>query len=614
MNTASLLYYEFGPFRLSVNDRLLMRGEQVVHLTPKLIDMLIVLVDNAGHVVTKDVLMSTLWPDTFVEESSLTQNVSLLRRVLAGNGDLKNCIETIPKRGYRFTADVREITSSNHNPLPSPAIVNATRQSGHVRKYVFAIFLALLSTLALYWFVLRKPDDLVMPNSIAVLPFKTIGSAPENDVIGLGIADAVILRLTQLNRTTVLPTSSVFKYTQNDRNPLAIGRDLGVDVVLDGTVQRDGDRVRVSAVLIRLRDGKTVWSEKFDDRYSDVFALQDAISSKLAKTLVPQIEHHPPVHLTESSEAYEAYLMGLYFWNRRTRENLPKAITYLEDAVRKDPNFAKAHALLGDAYFLSSQSPYLALPESEASPKASASVLRALQLDDTLAEAHMTHAGIVFMDGKYDDADKEFRRAIDLNPNYAATHLRYGYFLLIRSELDQALAAMKRAVELDPVSPTSRAALAYVQFMARDFDGAMAEVKKAIELQPDNVVARVNLAALYTHKRMFDEAEVELKKLDQENPFVLRELAYLYAMAGRIDEARLLIEEIKKSKNVNELGTYDFAVMYAAVGDKDSAFEYLRKASPSHSLMSMLRFDPQLDSARTDPRFAELINRPVARR
>lgn len=308
--------YEFGPFLLNVDERFLFKNREVVPLRPKVIDTLVVLVENSGHVVSKEGLIQSLWPDTFVEESSLTQNISLLRRALSENANGQRYIETIPKRGYRFLAHVQEAavapgelvipeTSStevlieehllhdSQEPVSAreSAVIAAkgTRRKIGKSYLVMVTVSVLLLSAALYWFhknrVAEKEE--FVPKTIAVLPFTTIGSEAENELMGLGMADVVILKLARFNRSRVLPTSSIFKYTKRDKDVNEIGHDLGVDAVLDGTIQRDGDRVRVTLRLIRLNDGATVWSEKFDRPYSGVFALQDFVSEAVASGLLP---------------------------------------------------------------------------------------------------------------------------------------------------------------------------------------------------------------------------------------------------------------------------------------------------------------------------------------
>jgi len=635
-------YYEFGPFRLSVTDRLLLKGDEVIPLTPKLIDTLFLLTENSGHVLTKPVMMESLWPDSYVEQSSLTQNVSLLRRVLAENGSGEQYIETIPKRGYRFVAEVREICSTDgtngHNPewerlglsrnqdlpeeadvpdhssIPFQPIISPIVGSRKTIALFVGVLLLAIGT-ALYWLHLRRADVSFPPKSIAVLPFKIIGPQTESDLMGLGLADAVIQKLSRLDRTTVLPTSSVFKYTNREQDVLSIGRALGVDAVVDGTVQRDGERVRVTAVLIRTHNGKTVWSETFDDRATNLFALQDAVSAQVMTALMPNIQDKPTARsarLTENREAYEAYLTGVYFWNFRTQTNLPKAIDYLAKAVSKDEKFSRAHAMLADAYYLAYQDGYNFLSRSEALEKAKSSVTRALELDDAIAEAHTAKAGIAYAEMRYDEAEKEFHRALELNPNYAPAHARYGFYLFSDSKLDQAVSEMRSAVELDPVSPLSHVGLGWVLFMSRDFDGSIEQFQKALELQPANDGARLNLVEVYIQKRMFKEAQSELEKVEYtERLPVKRTYAYLYAASGRPDESKRALSEIENSNASVGIRPYDYAMLYGALGEKDIAFDALQKVPAVRYVQALLRFDPQLDTLRVDERFTAIVRRPL---
>ncbi len=427
MSRQPLRLYEFGPFRLNVTERLLQRSDAEIPLTPKVIDTLVVLVENSGHILGKDELMRELWPDSFVEESSLTQNISLLRKALSENGNAQQYIETIPKRGYRFVARVRPIVPSETELFiqerTSTQIVIEEEQSdsgphaaiaetasryipysayGKKLRYGLAAMLLLIFAVPVFYYFAgrnRASGELLNAKSIAVLPFKTVGTGNDADVLGLGMADAIILRLSHDSQRTVLPTSSIFKYASNDSDALSAGRALGVDAVLAGTLQRDGDRVRVTAQLITLDDGKTVWSGKFEQDYGSVFTLQDSIAEKLSVALQPEIANgnRTPLakHATENREAYQAYLMGLYFWTRRTKSNLSKAIDYFEEAVSKDPNFALAFAQLADCYYLSYQVPYSLFMSDEALNRADTAATRALQLDDLVPEAHMVKAGVL---------------------------------------------------------------------------------------------------------------------------------------------------------------------------------------------------------------------------
>lgn len=623
----ALHYYEFGPFKLNVTERLLQCGGELVPLTPKVFDTLLVLVENNGHIVEKSELMQQLWPDSFVEESSLTQNISLLRRALAHSGVEDGYIETIPKRGYRFVADVRErdeLTNSaapdrddSHVSQPSfPSAEMAVVQTNGNRKtnsYI-AAFSGCLALGALftfvYWVRHKNKSENFTPRSVAVLPFKTIGTDKETELLGLGMADTLIIKLSKLDQLTVLPTSSVFRFTNHQQDAVSIGRDLGVEAVLDGTVQRDGDWVRVSAQLIRLSDGKTVWSGKFDERYKSIFTLQDSISEQLSTSLRPQVTQSTTAHATENTEAYQAYLTGIYFWNRRTKENLPKAIEHLEKAVQLDPNFAQARAILADCYYLTAEDEYGNASVEEAIERASVAVSKALELNDSLAEAHTVKAGIKLAERNMDEAGREFQRALELNPNYAAGHVRYAYYLFFMLKLDEAVAHMRRAQQLDPVSPITNGALAGMLFNAHDFDGCIEYSKRALELEPGSFGARLNLGEAYAQKRMFNEAHEAFDKAKDTNPaYVYWEKAYAYGLAGRRDDALRSIAEAEK-QNPNQLKIhFNYAQVYAAMGEKDKAFAEMNQMAMGRMRMAAIKYDPAFDPIRGDARFAEYMRK-----
>jgi DNA-binding winged helix-turn-helix (wHTH) protein/TolB-like protein/Flp pilus assembly protein TadD len=641
MNQRPLSFYEFGAFRINVTERLLQRGNELVPLSPKVFDTLLILVENHGHVVEKKELMQLLWPDTFVEESSLTQNISLLRRALTGTESDRQYVETIPKRGYRFIGDVSHTEESsaqtsdsgNSSVHPSDSVsLGDTRRFSlpenkqledetrlrfrRINIYVAAVALVVLvGALITLGYRLRNRAALsegMAGRPIAVLPFKTIGSDSENELLGLGMADALIIRLSRLEELSVLPTSSIFRFTNREKDALAIGRDLGVEGVLDGTIQRQGDLVRVTAQLIRVSDGKTLWSMKYDERQSSIFALQDSISDQLAVSLIPEISATKRKTLwikpTDNTEAYQAYLLGMHFWNRRTKEHLVKAIEYLEQAVQKDPNFAQAHAILGDCYFLSGLEEYRSMPMEEAHKRAEASASRALELDDTIAEAHTVKAGIHLTRRQPEEAGREFRRAIDLKPTYAVAHLRYGYFLMWNLRIDEGLMHMRRAQQVDPVSPVANAALGSLLLTARNFDESIKYSQRALELEPKMVGARLNLGDAYLGKGRFAEGIQELEKVPADDEYSIATRAYAYAVAGRREEALRAFAELQKLSGTTG-APYNYARIYGALGEKDKAFEWLEKIDLTRVIIAWLKYDSQLDVLRSDPRFADFLKR-----
>jgi len=634
MEQQQLRYYEFGPFRLNVAERLLLRRNEVMSLTPKLIDTLVVLVENNGHVVTKQTLMETLWPDSFVEESSLTQNISLLRKALSASEGGQQYIETISKRGYRFVAGVHEFVGADNEVLSHERtdtrivieehfLSDSAAASAHLTNLTPLRFVRRRTTLLVLtgcvlltaavgaYLAVRKssPQTSFASKSIAVLPFKTIGIDTDPNLMSLGMADSLIIRLSHLDQGSVLPTSSVFKYAAREKDAQSIGRDLGVEAILDGTVQREGDRVRVSAQFLRVSDGKTIWSGTFDERYESLFALQDSISDRMAAALAPAADRTRDLattSLTKDAGAYKAYINGLYFWNRRNPDNLPRAIQYLEEAVKTDSNFALARVFLADSYQLTSSRE----PSSRAELKAKAEeqITRALELNESLAEAHTVKAGLLLADMDYDGADRHFRRALALNPSYALAHLRYGYFLFWNSRLQEALDQMKLAQDLDPVSPVSNTALAYVLVMARQPDEAINSLKKAIELQPELNAAHYNLGQTYVQQRRFQEAESEFNKLKDSYPLWFNQgRIYEQAAAGhRLEASRALSALLQKERA--QITYYDLAVLYGALGDKDAAFRCIKNVRHDRSTTALIKYDPQLDPLRDDPRFAEYLS------
>lgn len=633
--------YAFGPFVLSGTERVLRRGDELVSLTPKVVETLFVLVQNRGNVLTKNYLMETLWPDAFVEESSLAQNISLLRKAL-GNGQADQVyIETLSKRGYRFVAEVQEIplraegmqSDASQPPLndeavgiPTSAITSEpmsppyngrslTRWMSWKNLAAIACLIAVSITTLYWWRLAARKQESIALKSVAVLPFKTVGSESETELWGLGMADSVILKLAGLEQVTVLPTSSVFKYMTSDKNVLAIGRELGVDAVLDGTVQRTADQVRVTAQLITVKDGKTIWSGKIDEKSNNVFCLQDTVSELLAEELRLQVlkraRKSQSKPITRDPEAYQSYLAGLDLWHRRSAETLPKAIEHFQHAVEKDPSFALAHALLADCYYVNRNSQQ----DSNVSmiSKAEASAIRAIELDEALAEGHTVLAGVLANKDDGDGATREYKRALALDPNYATAHLRYSYFLLAVLDLEGAVREAKRSQELDPNSPLTNATLGFMLMTDRRYEESVAYYNRSLELNPNAIPSRVNLGLAHLHCGRYDEAIAQFSSVAELDPVVSKmNLAFANAKVGRKEEARKLVGQLIASLPNDQATNYALITIYAALGDHDKAFAILRKSSFDRMQKALLKFDPDLDSLRAEPEFEVLINQRYA--
>jgi DNA-binding winged helix-turn-helix (wHTH) protein/TolB-like protein/Flp pilus assembly protein TadD len=669
MSKKAACLYEFGPFRLDVSEHRLLRNQEVVPLSPKVFETLLVLVEHSGHVLEKDKLMRTLWPDSFVEESSLMQNISLLRKAL-GEGGEQQFIETVPKHGYRFVAPVKVLEVNNNgsateelvltqqtetavviedeehdeeaaddkqhlsNELPietHPALSESQvdhkgYKLSHLGGAAF-LLLAILIGGVYFWRAktFERKDTLGISvegraRSLAVLPFKPLGSESNDEYLGLGVADALIIKLSNFDQFSVRPTSSVIKYAGHEYDAQSVGKELGVETVLGGTLQRAGERVRVTVTLLSIRDGKMLWSAKFDERFTDIFALQDSISERVANVLQLQLAQGKQSQLnkrfTENAEAYRYYTMGLYFWNKRTKEGLRKAIDYFQKAIETDPNYALAYAMLADTYHLTLYYDYDILPPMEALSKAEDLVVRALELDDTLAEAHATMGSVRNYKKDFAGARQSYKRAIELNPNSIVAHYRYAFALLAMLELKEAIREMQSAQELDPVSPTINTTLAACFTYTGQYDEAIRYSKMALEIDPQFGWARANLGEAYEWKTMYEEASTEYRKLTEQQGFQLYGklgLASVNARLGRPLEAQRLLAEVENQFKSDEAFTelpFQIALIHSELGENDEAFVWLERAIKSRRARRFdLRYSHQLNALKNDPRYEQILRR-----
>lgn len=594
--------YEFGPYRLDVRERILLLEGRSVAVTPKALDTLIMLVRNQGKVVSKEELLHTVWPGTFVEEGILAQNIMTLRKALRN----PEWIETVPKRGYRFTMKVSA-------PAPAEVPPIAPVRSRVPQLWFFAALAAMVTVtvvLAARW---ERPKARV--RTLAVLPFLSIGEQPAH--MGLGLADVLINRLGMLSELAVRPTSAVRKFADGaEPDPLAAGRELGVDAVLEGNIQREGDRVRVTVRLLRVSDGTSLWSEKFDQPYRDLFTLEDAIGGEVANGLMldltaPQRERLRRRY-TENAEAWQAYLRGRYLWSRRTPEAYHKAIVEFEEAARIDPNYALAYAGLADAYALLGSNPNQDVPRAQAMEKARAAALKSIALDADLAEAHTALAFILMhYDWKCADAEKEFQRALSLNPSYATAHQWRAVNLLVTGHAEEGLQELKRAQALDPASLIIMADTVEMDIFTGRLQDAVAQGKRALDIDPSFSLAQEYLSWAYTGQHLFTEAAAVLGRDSQViDPLHLDALAYVYAMEGRRDAARTLLRGLVERARQEQGLEFMVASSYAALGDAEGMVPWMEKAfSERTGALLLLHLHPKFAPVRDDPRYKAFVSR-----
>jgi TolB-like protein/Tfp pilus assembly protein PilF len=590
MSKPTQMLYEFGPFRLDVAERRLSRNGEPVSLAPKVFDTLLALVENFGRLVEKNELISRLWPDTFVEEVTLARNISVLRKALGESSTERRYVETVPKAGYRFVANVTQIGAGEGSVLVR------RRTSSRV-------------------VVEEETDAAPALQSIAVLPFRLLAGTAGDEYLGPGLADALITRLSKIRRIRVRPTSAVLGYTGLTPDPVAAGQKLGVDSVLEGSIQSLDERVRVTVQLVSTQDGASLWAGKFDEKFTDIFAVEDSISEQVAAALMLRLTGEERKLLkrryTHSTEAYQLYLRGRYFWYKRTEQGMRKGIDYFNQAIEEDPAYAAAYDGLSDSYTMLAIRGIISPKEGFA--KAKAAARRALEIDDTLGEAHASLAHVRLHDFDWPGLEDVFKRAIEMNPTHAIAYHWYAEYLGAMKRFDEAILMVKQALQLEPLSPVISLTLAGAYDQARRPDEAIAELRKGLELDPNHSSLRAELAEAYAQKGMYEEAIDEMQRavsLSGRSTERLAGLAQVYAAAGKRDRALEILGELNQLPKDRYVSPYCVAMAYAALDENDKAFAYLEEAYEERNPnLIELNTEPAFDRLRQDRRYEELVQR-----
>jgi DNA-binding winged helix-turn-helix (wHTH) protein/TolB-like protein len=618
-------FYEFGPFRLDIVERLLLRASEPVPLTPKSLDLLLVLVERHGHVVEKQELMQTVWPDTFVEETNLTKNIFLLRQALGEASEGEKYIETIPKRGYRFVAPVREVRDASETEpanLPSDT-ATATTTGTRARWYslmaswwlLAGLLGVLLAVAAMATYTRHSVERINEIKSLAVLPFQPLGEQNRNEILEVGLADSLITKLSKIKQLTLRPTSAVLKYAGSEQDPVAIGRTLQVDAVLESRFQQAGDRLKINSQLVRVEDGKVIWSFQSTDLSVDILNLQEKVSESLARDLRFNLTSEEQKLLTrrytDNAEVYQLYLNGRAEPPKGAREATEKAIDYFQQALAREPNYAPAYSGLADCYYRLVV--LFGSPPRSVWPKAKYAAERAIAIDDTLAEAHAS-LGSVLLSYEWDfvGAKREFERAIELDPKYSPAHKRYADYLTVVGHHEEAIREARLACELDPTSFARRNALGFLLYQAGQYEQAIETADQAHELGQHIIGQGYRYNAL-----------VELRRYEEAVEFGLKQEASVGTPQDRIDELRVAfqtggirgfwkkeIEQLTKVPRQTSEILRELAYDYAFLGDKDKAFASLEKmVAERDGYLMWLQVDPRWDSLRSDPRFQDLLRR-----
>jgi len=610
MDGAQTQIYEFEEFRLDAAKRLLTRAEgEQIPLTPKVIDTLLYLVRNSGKVIGKDELMREIWTDSVVEENNLNQNISILRRVFGEKPGEQRFIVTVAGHGYRFVPVVRPLTNVDSETEERIAHVPERMLSG--RRSLFPIaavsLLALAAAGAYFWFATRAAPDAHV-KTIAILPFKPLVLENRNEALEVGLADSVISKLSGSEEIVVRPLSAIRRYNSLEQDSMTAARELGVESVLDGTIQTWGDRIRISAKLLRASDGMQLWAGQFDEKFDDIFVVQDAISEKVAAAL--KIRLSGKKHSTESIEAYQLYMKGRYNLAKGTPADLMASIPFFEQAIEIDPRYALAYTGLSHAYGVLGLAGDTTIRDVVS--KAREAEKKALEMDDTLGEAHNTRCmGAFWYDWDWESAERACLRAIEIDPNNSDFHGNYAMVLSNTGRHSEALAEARRSRELNPLNLTQNAFEGQFLLHAGRVDEALIQLRKMSELEPNFWMPHMIAASAYIEKGLFKEAIDESRKeyeLSGGNVYPLA--AYARAKSGEPEAARSALKDLLGRSKTNDASSYNIALLYNSLGEDQAALDWLEKAYEQRDpKMTLLKVEPKWNTIRTQARFVELMNR-----
>ena len=625
----------FGVFEVDLRLGELRRNGLRVKLQCQPFEILVTLLQRPGELVTREELRRQLWPeDTFVDyEQGLNIAIKKLRDALGDSPHKPRFVETLARRGYRFIAQVNDqaeeptdgrspeegvsrqtIDSARPNGDIEGTAADNRRQKPRLQRRVLWVS-AIATLVAIIGFNSRRDttgDSAI--ESLAILPFANDSGDPATEYLSDGIAESLINRFSRLPHLRIIARSSAFRYRGPNVDPKRVGRELDVRAVVMGRVLQRGDSLNIQVDLVDAADGRQLWGEQYRRKLTDVLAVQEEIATEISTNLRLRLTQEEQIRLrhgyTEDSNAYQAYLRGRYFWNKRTQAGMTKGIEYFQQAVEIDPGYALAYVGLADCYSMLGSYNYLS--PDQTFPKATAYLAQAIRLDESLAEAHASQGYIMF--GYTWDlmgAERELRRALELNSNYANAHRWYSHVLATRGRMSEATTEMRRAVDLDPLSLVAITSLGYHFFFAREYDQVIEQCRKALEMDPDFAWAHLRLGLAYEQKGMYDEAIAEFRKASSEDSSeIMAALGHVLGICGKKGEAEKVINHLKKLSREKYVSPYDVAMVYAGLGSHNDVFTWLEKAYEKRSwAISRLNGDPRFDEFRLDPRFQDLVHR-----
>jgi len=620
---------KFGVFEVDLEAGELRKAGMRQKLAGQPLQVLQVLLERPQQIVTREELQHRIWPkDTFVDyDLALKKAVNRVREVLGDSAESPRFIETIPRRGYRFIAP---LTGNGAVPtvarLPTEVVSTDTGRSRRSLRVgillglgVLVLLLALLGFAPeRLWERLSGKNATPQIRSLAVLPLQSLSGDPAQEYFSDGMTDALITDLAQIGSLKVISRTSTMHYKKTDRSLPEIARELNVDGIIEGTVQRSGDRVRITAQLIYGPSDKHVWANSYERDMRDVLGLQKEVAQSIATAVQIRLTGHgstPAASLgSVDPEAYDAYLKGRYEWNKRDPADLQRALDFFQQAIARDRNYAPAYAGLADAFVLMGAAGYDVLPVSEAMEKGRSAALEALQMDDTLSEAHASLAFIMYSyEWKWEAAEKEFQRALSLNSGNATAHQWYSEYLADLGRWDESKVQAKAALMLDPLSLIINENMARPYYFSREFDQAIKASQETLRLDEGFPIAHLRLGRAYAAKGMFAEAIGEFQrfsKLTGGSTLALASLSNVRGRMGNRHEALAMIADLKTLAKHKRVPAYQFAIAYVGVGDADQAIEWLNKAYNERSdFLVCSKVEPLFDTLHSDPRFHDLIHR-----
>jgi TolB-like protein/DNA-binding winged helix-turn-helix (wHTH) protein/Tfp pilus assembly protein PilF len=601
-------FYEFGPYRADRRAHVLLRDGAIVPLTPKVLDTLLVLVEKRGEVVSKDELLRLVWPDSFVEESNLAQNISVLRKALGHCADQAAYIETIAKRGYRFLAEVRISAAEAAPPeLPVPRARPARRISPMVIASAVAILV--LGILGSWYYRQRVPRF----QSIAVLPLKNLSGDPQQAYFADGITELLTTELAKTLPVRVISRTSAMRYRDTDKALPVIARELNAEAVLEGSVIRSGNRLRVTAQLIHGPSDRHLWAETYDRDLVEALTLQmeiaRAVAHEIRASTAPPSGPAAARRAAVNPNAFEDSLRARYYLDQRTGSEIEKAISWYEKAIEEDPAYAPAYAGLADCYNQQGTVMIGAHSPRDTRRMAMAAAGRALKIDPQLAEAHTALAYANLYEWNWDQARRGFERAIALTPNYAPAHLWFAHYLTARGQFDRAQQEVRLAADLDPLSPIMQTQIGWLLLYARRIPEGVAQIRKVLEQNPTYTWALWSLGIGLAFQHDYDAGIETLQKAGH-SPGALGHLGMAYGLAGRRKEAGQVLGELLALSRSRYVSPHSVMHVYLGLGDRDKAFEWMEKAYQERTNgLTYLAVWPGYDPVRGDPRYEMYLRR-----